>query len=521
MAFSRIQSVQLSGLRATEVVVETDITRGLYAFQIVGLPDKSVAESRERVSSALRNSGIKNPKKEQQKITIALSPAVLRKEGAYADTAMAVGYLTASGIITADTSNCAFVGELSLSGEVKPVRGIIPIAVWATANGITTLYVPRENEQELRLLGSSINVTVYLVPTLADLVSHLQGNTSNVAILSPARMTGIKKGSIPGEQQNPFGAIKGRDLAKRGLLSAAAGGHNSVLWGPPGTGKTTLSRAMHSLLPSLDDQEFLEVATIYSSVGKTADIVSRRPPLRSPHHSTSHTAMIGGGTVVHPGEITLAHRGVLCMDEFLEFDKKVLEALRQPLEDGKLSLTRNNQHAVFPCRFMLVASLNPCMCGYKGSAVKPCTCTISDIARYTKKLSGPIADRIDLWIPVHHVAYQAIHANALRNETTQMASLVTQARSMQKRRYSQRDETMLHDELLNSTISTEKLNRAAQLSAEASDCLQSAAATMSLSPRSYIRCIRVARTIADLEGSDIIKTPHILEALQYKMSIGG
>lgn len=499
MAFSRVQSAQLSGLGAASVVVETDINRGLYMFQIVGLADKAVEESRERVISALRNSLGKNPKAENHKVIVSLSPAELRKEGAYFDIAIALGYLIATGELpeSATPSDTLFVGELALNGEVRPVRGLLSIAQWAKANGITTIYIPQANEIEAKLVDG---ITWYVVPTLAALVGHLHGADPLMTVrYAPVEHTHTY--SI-----TDFGDVRGQLQAKRALTIAAAGGHNIVLYGPPGTGKTMLAKAFHGIMPPLMNDEFLEVATIYSSIGLIDDVLDGLPPLRNPHHSASHVAIIGGGSTLRPGDITLAHRGILYLDEFPEFDRRVIEALREPIEDGSITVARAKGSVRYPARFILLAAMNPCPCGYRGSGIKHCSCSGAEIARYNKKLSGPIIDRIDLWVPVQHVEYATLHDDALPRESEAIRTKVAHTRTRELERFGK----------LNSSLTSTDVQQKAGLSDDARKQLQVYAEKLKLSPRSYMRTIKVARTIADLEHSSTIELPHILEALQYR-----
>ncbi len=499
MAFSRVQSAQLSGLGATSVVVETDINRGLYMFQIVGLADKAVEESRERVISALRNSLNKNPKAENHKVIVSLSPAELRKEGAYFDIAIAIGYLIATGELpeSAVSPSTLFVGELALNGEVRPVRGLLSIAQWAKANGIDTIFIPQGNETEARLVD---DIQWYLIPTLSDLVSHLKGESALDLVSYEEPTPILLSGSTD------FGDVRGQLQAKRALTIAASGGHNIVLYGPPGTGKTMLAKAFHGIMPALSTDEFLEVATIYSSIGLIEDILHGHAPLRSPHHSASHVAIIGGGANLRPGDITLAHRGILYLDEFPEFDRRVIEALREPIEDGSITVARAKGSVRYPARFILLAAMNPCPCGYRGSGIKHCSCSGAEIARYNKKLSGPIIDRIDLWVPVQHVEYATLHDDAAPRESETIRTHVEHARARQLDRFNK----------LNSSLSSSDVQQKAGLSEEARKQLQVYAEKLKLSPRSYMRTIKVARTIADLDKSATIELPHILEALQYR-----
>lgn len=331
MSFARIQSAQLTGLGASGVVVEIDVNRGLYLFQIVGLPDKAVEEARERVISATRNNLDINIKAENHKVIVSLSPAELKKEGAYFDLAIAVGYLHATEELKTIPAESVFVGELALNGEVRAVRGLLSIAVWAKQHGVKELFIPAANEREASLIQG---LTFHLVPTLKDLVTHLTGEQ----LLRKA--SGTISRPATASTRTDFGDVRGQAGAKRALTIAAAGGHNIVLYGPPGTGKTMLARAFHGILPELTNNDFLEVAMIYSSIGLIDDVLDGTAPLRSPHHSASHVAIIGGGSNIRPGDITLAHRGVLYLDEFPEFDRRVLEALREPLEEGNITVAR-------------------------------------------------------------------------------------------------------------------------------------------------------------------------------------
>lgn len=505
--FSRVQSAQLSGLRATSVIVETDINRGLYLFQIVGLPDKAVEESRERVISSLRNNLGKNPKAENHKVIVSLSPAELKKEGAYFDMAIAIGYLVATGELQGvDMTGKAFVGELALNGEVRPIRGLLSILDWAKREGIKEIFIPMANAREASLVESSSTETAfYLVSSLSDLVSHLKGQIGNN--VSVSTFMPVEKVAVRNEID--FGDVRGQESAKRALTIAASGGHNIVLYGPPGTGKTMLAKAFHSILPMLSPDEFLEVATIYSSIGLVQDALDGIVPLRSPHHSASHVAIIGGGSTIRPGDITLAHRGILYLDEFPEFDRRVIEALREPLEEGHITVARAKGSERFPARFILLAAMNPCPCGYRGSTVKACSCTASELARYNKKLSGPIVDRIDLWVPVTNVEYETLHEMAKKKESTNVAKIVSDTRDLQYKRFQK----------LNSALSSNEVQEKSGLSETAKKQLQTYAEKLRLSPRSYMRTIKVARTIADLEKSEIIDVPHILEALQYRPKV--
>lgn len=497
MSFSRINSAQLTGLGASMVEVETDISRGLYLFQIVGLPDKAVEESRERVISALRNNLDKNPKTENQKVIVSLSPAELKKEGAYFDIAIALGYLLSTKEVDCNLDDKIFVGELSLNGDTRPIRGLLSIAKMAIESGIKEIYIPKDNADEAKFVDG---ITFYLVPTLSDLVSHLRGEKSLEKV--------VFENFSPKESVSAvdFSDVRGQTGAKRALMISATGGHNIVLYGPPGTGKSMLAKAFHGIMPNLNSNEFLEVATIYSSIGLIDESINGDVPLRSPHHSSSHVAIIGGGANLRPGDITLAHRGVLYLDEFPEFDRRVIEALREPLEEGSITVARAKGSVRYPAEFILLASMNPCPCGYRGSGIKSCHCSASEISRYSKKLSGPIMDRIDIWIPVSHIAYETLHEKSDKNESTEVREKVLRGRKIQKERFGK----------LNSALSSTEVQESSGITLEAKKQLQVYAQKMKLSPRVYVRTIKVARTIADLEGSEKIEVPHILEALQYR-----
>lgn len=498
MAFSRIQSAQLTGLGASGVSVEVDISRGLYLFQIVGLPDKAVEESRERVISALRNSLDINPKSQNEKVIVSLSPAELKKEGAYFDVAIALGYLKSTGMIKGETDGKIFVGELSLNGEVQAIRGLLSIAQWARENGYTEIFIPKKNEVEATLIDG---VTFHLITTLSDLVLHInRGQKLEQSSFIPFEHKEV-------ESTLDFGDVRGQATAKRALTIAAAGGHNIVLYGPPGTGKTMLAKAFHGILPSPSNEHFLEVATIYSSIGLAEEVFKNPIPLRSPHHSASHVAIIGGGqNQIRPGDISLAHRGVLYMDEFPEFDRRVLEALREPLEEGSIMVARAKGSIKYPADFILLAAMNPCPCGYRGSGIKPCTCSGIELARYSKKLSGPIVDRIDLWVPVQHVHYDTLHEKRTDKESEGLRKLIKDIRGIQEKRFGK----------LNKALSSNEVQTSSGLSQYAKETLQQFAEKIKLSPRVYLRTIKVARTIADLAGSETIEESHILEALQYR-----
>ncbi len=497
--FSRLYSAQVSGLQPNIVTTETDLSRGLFLFSVVGLPDKAVEEARDRVLAALKHSFDISPKTRNQKIVVSLSPAELKKEGAYFDISIALGYMLSAGDIVFDPAGKVFVGELALNGEVQPVRGILAIAEAVKRAGFTELYIPAKQAHEGELLEGII---IYPLKTLEELVAHLKGEV----LLSPLSPKPVN--DRPVTTTYDFSEISGQETAKRALLIAAAGGHNIALYGPPGTGKTMLARSFTGILPQLSPDQFLETAMIYSSVGLLDELWRTHVPFRSPHHTASHVAIVGGGAQLRPGEVTMAHNGILYLDEFPEFDRRVIEALREPLEDRVVTIARAKGSARYPSRFLLVAALNPCPCGYRGSTQKACTCTAHDLLRYKKKLSGPIMDRIDLWVPVGHIEYAALHKKESVAESPALQAQVQRARMRQQDRF--------RKEMQNADMQTKDIQKLVPLSSELQSLLELYAKKLELSPRSYLRVIKVARTIADLEESEQVTESHLLEALQYR-----
>lgn len=507
--FSRVYSAQPHYLKGSIVTVEIDISKGLHSFSIVGLPDKAVEEARDRVGSAIKNSGFTSPKSKNQKLVVSLAPAQLRKTGSYFDVAIAIGYLLSSEEIIFDPSGKVFIGELSLNGDVMPVRGVLAIAHAARDAGYTEIYVPTNNAAEAALVGG---LTVYPITNLLALIQHIDEqqlviNAETGKEENPYQMTACEPTVIDqSAARTPiidFADIRGQETAKRGLEIAAAGGHNVAMYGPPGTGKTMLAKAFAHLLPSLDRDDVLEVTSIHSIAGTLRETMITNPPFRSPHHTASYVSVIGGGSDPRPGEVTLAHKGVLFMDEFPLFDSRVLESLRQPLEDRVVTITRAKGSATFPTAFMLVAAMNP----------PPDNATAAQIERHRRKISGPIMDRIDIWFPVEHLEYSKLSDDSLRGEdsTADVRERVMRARAIQHQRFKKWNRTIK----LNAHMTVKDIDNI-QLLDSVTDVLNTSAKKLKLSPRSYHRVIKLARTIADLAKAPDITESHILEALQYR-----
>ncbi len=502
MSVSKVSSAQTNLLSVYEVDVETDLSRGLYSFSVIGLPDQAVEEAKDRVGAAIKNTGLTSPKQKNQKIVISLAPAAVEKSGPAFDLAIALSYLLAAEEIDFDPKGKLFLGELSLDGSLRSVRGVLPVARFAKEEGFKEIYVPKDNAKEAALIEG---IDVYAVENLKSLLAHLSGEK----LLPKSAHTKFAKG----EQKTltDFADVRGQERAKRGLLIAAAGGHNVAMYGPPGTGKTMLAKAFAGILPELSFDEALEATSIYSVAGILSGFVTD-PPFRSPHHTASYVSLVGGGANPKPGEVTLAHRGVLFMDEFPEFERRVIESLRQPLEDKIISVARAKGTARFPADVILVAAMNPCPCGNFGFRGKQCICSPSALQRYRRKMSGPIVDRIDIWLEVDRVLPRDLSEGPEGAGSFVYRKKVTDARNIQRERFEKSKGKISK----NSDMSARDIINYVPLSPEARQTLNMAAERLGFSPRVYHRMLKVARTIADLENSPEISRDHILEAVEYR-----
>ncbi len=497
---SRVSSSALEGIVAHPVEVEVSITSGLPSFSVVGLPHSSVREGRERIVAALKHSGWPL---QPRRVTVNLAPADLRKGGSAFDVPVAVGILTAAGVVSPEsTAGCAFVGELGLDGALRPVRGALALVAAARDAGASTVFVPHDNAPEAGLVD---RVGIRAARSLRQIVAHLTGTGEVPTVVPPHGATSAAVGGPD------LIEVRGQAVAKRALEIAAAGGHNVLLVGPPGTGKTLLARRLPGILPPPTPSEFLEIVRVHSAAGRIPHgaLPPRKRPFRAPHHSVSHAGLVGGGAPVRTGEVSLAHRGVLFLDELPEFRRAAVESLRQPLEDGVVTIARANAHLTFPARFVLVAAMNPCPCGHRGDGSERCVCDDARVARYRSRVSGPVLDRIDLHVPVAPVSIDDLRRPPSGPRSADIRHRVVEARARQRERLGA-------EASCNAEMGPGPLRRHAKVRPGVARLLQNAIDRMGLSARGYHRILKVSRTIADLDGSDAIGEEHAAEAVQYR-----